>query len=364
LAFAQFNGAFEDLLGRDEPLTEAEMEAYTDFVLRIVPPPNPVRELDNSLTPEQSNGRVLFESNAIVAACPLCHPTAPELGFFGTAGDITIALETQEFKVPQLRNMHARVGMFGVPSGSMFGGTAEHMGPQIRGFGYIHDGSVDTLYNFVGASIFGLGDYQRRLLEQYMLAFPSDLAPIVGQQATLISTAAFDVMQRIDLLEARADQGECDLTVKGVAGGEERGWVRASQRMFQSDRRAEPPLAGPEIRALASATAPLTYTCGPPGSGRRVGVDRDEDGVFDRDELDRCGDPADPNVAPSQALTCIGDCDRDCSVSVGELVRGIRLGLGENDDCTAFDTNTDGNVGISELVGAVHSSLGGICQGT
>src|SRR5262249_4570653 len=36
----------------------------------------------------------------------------------------------------------------------------------------------------------------------------------------------------------------------------------------------------------------LTYTCVPPGSGIRMGIDRDEDGLFDRDELDAGTDPA------------------------------------------------------------------------
>jgi hypothetical protein len=32
------------------------------------------------------------------------------------------------------------------------------------------------------------------------------------------------------------------------------------------------------VRALAS-TAPLTFTCVPPGSGRRLALDRDSDGI-------------------------------------------------------------------------------------
>ncbi len=36
----------------------------------------------------------------------------------------------------------------------------------------------------------------------------------------------------------------------------------------------------------------------PPGSGRRIGVDRDEDGFFDRNELDAGTDPADPASLP------------------------------------------------------------------
>jgi hypothetical protein len=35
----------------------------------------------------------------------------------------------------------------------------------------------------------------------------------------------------------------------------------------------------------------------------RVGVDRDEDGFFDRDELDAGSDPADPSSTPSGGTT-------------------------------------------------------------
>ena len=37
----------------------------------------------------------------------------------------------------------------------------------------------------------------------------------------------------------------------------------------------------------------------PPGSGARIGVDRDDDGVLDRDELDAGTDPADPHSTPA-----------------------------------------------------------------
>ena len=54
-----------------------------------------------------------------------------------------------------------------------------------------------------------------------------------------------------------------------------------------------------QLRAHAStATQERTYTCVPPGSGVRVGIDRDEDGFFDRDEIDGGSDPADPGSTP------------------------------------------------------------------
>jgi hypothetical protein len=53
------------------------------------------------------------------------------------------------------------------------------------------------------------------------------------------------------------------------------------------------------LRLLAtSAGHPLTYTCAPPGSGTRMGVDRDQDGAWDGDEEDAGSNPADPASRP------------------------------------------------------------------
>jgi hypothetical protein len=42
----------------------------------------------------------------------------------------------------------------------------------------------------------------------------------------------------------------------------------------------------------------VTFTCVPPGSGERIGVDRDGDGVWDGDERDAHTDPGDPDSRP------------------------------------------------------------------
>jgi hypothetical protein len=42
----------------------------------------------------------------------------------------------------------------------------------------------------------------------------------------------------------------------------------------------------------------MTYTCAPPGSGHRIGLDRDSDGFRDGDEDDHHTDPADPTDHP------------------------------------------------------------------
>src|SRR5262245_65538188 len=88
------------------------------------------------------------------------------------------------------------------------------MGPQVRGFGVIHDGSVDRLFHFHRAAVFDLTETEALQMEQFMMAFDTNLAPIVGQQVTLTSTSSGVVGPRIDLMLARAALNECDVVVK------------------------------------------------------------------------------------------------------------------------------------------------------
>jgi hypothetical protein len=65
--------------------------------------------------------------------------------------------------------------------------------------------------------------------------------------------------------------------------------------MFRSDLSTEPLLTDAALRLEAgTANQERTYTCVPVGSGVRIGVDRDSDGCFDRDETLGGSDPADP----------------------------------------------------------------------
>jgi YVTN family beta-propeller protein len=305
--FKRFIIAFSGLLGRADAISDADMQAFTDFILQVTYPPNPVRALDNSLTPAQQAGHDLYfgRNTDIVANCNGCHTLDPASGFFGTQGNSSIEGETQEFKVPHLRNAYQKVGMFGMaPVGFFRGGDNAGKGAQVRGFGFLHDGSTDTLFRFHGASVFNTNDTERSNLEQFVLAFDTNLAPIVGQQVTLTSTNSATVGSRIDLLIARANVGECDLVVKGTLAGGQRGWLRQLSGMFQSDRASEALLTDAQLRTqAATAGQERTYTCVPPGSGLRVGVDRDEDGFFDQDEIDAGSDPADPASIPSGAST-------------------------------------------------------------
>ncbi len=318
LAFEAFNVAFASLLGRDQgQLSSADMQSFTDFILQIVPPPNPIRGLDNQLTTAQANGRTLFLDPSATTDtgrhCAACHTIDASQGQFGTAGLMSFANESQEFKVPQLKNAYAKVGMFGTPHTPFFdipAIDAQPQGDQIRGFGFLHDGSIATIADFLRSTLFTLTDDQRRDLEQFVLAFDTTFAPVVGQQITLSGINSATAGPRLDLMIARAatpfvlfgqpGARECDLIAKGVVGGELRGYLfDPTSGHFQSDRRAEPPLTNAQLRNLATIVGQqLTYTCAPPGEGIRLGLDRDGDGASDRDELDAGSDPSDPASLP------------------------------------------------------------------
>jgi DNA-binding beta-propeller fold protein YncE len=290
-AFKKFNVAFESLLGRSGPLTDAEMEAFTDFVLQITMPPNPIRALDNSLTPDQQTARDFFTGEG---TCSTCHALDATKYEFGTDGFSALGVNsrscggTQFMKIPQLRTDYLKVGMFGEFPSQDPATSGLWMGDQVRGFGFTHDGHSGSVAN--------------DRAEAFLFAMDSDLAPIVGQQVTLTASNAATVGPRIDLMLARAAANECDVVVKGTAAGLQRGWYRAGNGSFRSDRRNEPAVSDAELRTLATAAGQeLTYTAVPPGSGLRIGIDRDEDGFFDRDEIELGTDSADPGSAPPYA---------------------------------------------------------------
>jgi hypothetical protein len=319
-AFKKFNPAFVSLLGRDAPITAEEMQKFTTFILQVMYPPNPIRSLDNSLTPSQQAGRDAFFDVTVAfnGSCQACHRLDPEAnpgagqfaGFFGTDGRISFDGETQLFKVPHLRNAYQKVGMFGSAAPTGTNPPDPFLGDQIRGIGYNHDGTVPNLFQFtsgfdasdlnpVGLPHTPEGTQIKRNMEQFMLAFDSNLAPIVGQQVTLDAASQGAVGPRLDLMRARADVGECDLVAKGRVGHQEMGFLYIGGGDFAGDSQSLPAIPDADLRAaVVSSGGSLTFTCAPPGSGERMGIDRDLDGYLDGDERAAGSDPADPNSTP------------------------------------------------------------------
>jgi len=397
-AFKKFNGAFPGLLGRTNQLTEEEMQQFTDFILQVVYPPNPIRSIDNSLTPDEEAGRAFFHgaSSDVFQNCDGCHRHDPSAGFFGSDGFSSFEAEPQFMKIAHLRNMYQKVGMFGMPAINFFNaGDNSHKGDQVRGFGFLHDGSTDTVLRFLNATVFNqsqfngalpnpggfangvAGDPARRQVEAFVMAMDSEMAPIVGQQITLDHTNAALVGARIDVLLTRAGVGECDVIVKGPVGGQMRGWAFDGSR-FLSDRIAEPPLGDTALRAVATTPGqPLTYTCMPSGTGLRAGIDRDNDGVRDGDELVAGSDPAQPAFAcasPNEIdrsklkIGRNGDPYGDETLSLrGQAILpgsldpisdGVRLRIENSEGLTVFVRNIPGGASVDRGPGWSSNSKG------
>jgi hypothetical protein len=120
-----------------------------------------------------------------------------------------------------------------------------------------------------------------------------DTPAAIGRQTTINSPARAQLIDRMIAL-ASASTGRVDLVVKGIENGLSRGWFYdRTTGAFLSDRAAET-LSPNALRALAGVGSEQTYTLVPAGSGKRIGIDRDEDGYLDRDELDFGSDPANP----------------------------------------------------------------------
>ncbi|MDH3981206.1 MAG: thrombospondin type 3 repeat-containing protein [Gammaproteobacteria bacterium] len=337
LSFSKFNVAFEGLLGRNGPLATTEMDQFTDFILQVTLPPNPVRNLDDSLTTSQSAGRdFYFNEISDTGTCNACHVLDTANGFFGTSGLSSFELETQFLKVPHLRNMYTKVGMFGMPALPFFNsGNNANQGDQIRGFGFLHDGSTDTLLRFFNAAAFSFpgGDSERKEVEQFMLAFDTNLKPVVGQQVTLTSTNSATVNPRIDLLIAQALAGDADLIVKGVIAGTVRGGRLLPGGTFETDDPINfPPLSDSAVRGFAQTPGQeITYTAVPPGSGIRMGVDRDEDGDYNL--VDNC--PTTTNSSQTETDgDLVGDACDNCPA---------------NSNASQLDTDTDGSGDACDL---------------
>ncbi len=309
VSFDNFGAAFQSLIGSPSMPSRAQMQTFADFQLQVLPPPNPVRNLDNSLTPSQANGVAFYSgarpSDGIVSSaldgifgqssfsCNGCHDLNSAAGHFGASGNQSFEQLPQIVKIPQLRNLYTKIGMFGTPAVRFFQqADSGNMGDQIRGFGFTGDGSGDTLFRFLTAAAFAPGanvgfpqtnpDATRRDVEQFLLAFDSDLAPIVGQQITLTATNAAVAGPRIDLLLRRAAAPfvskslsgagtECDVVAQAVENGRLVSYLYQPATGGFAAADGSAPLPDAALRAFAAVPGQeITYTAWPPGSGARV----------------------------------------------------------------------------------------------
>jgi DNA-binding beta-propeller fold protein YncE len=357
-ALRSFDIAFPDLVGSKEVPSEESVDALASFLLEITYPPNPIRNLDDSLTPTQAHGAQMFdrrdaEGNPVPVdlfhTCQGCHIIdrdgnrghSKHPGFFGTDGRLSFDFSTQTFKVPHLRNMYQKVGMFASAVDPIHAIASlipplNPAGPAVRGFGFSHDGVHGKIEDFItgftflhtevyvnfggitgippnrggiplfvdpkepGNSAKGLsaeGIRIRQDIAEFLLVFDTNLFPIVGQQITLTDEGTPAVLERIALLESQALAGRTDLVAHGTYFGQQHGFTFSNGQWIADDS-SLPPISSVSLQQFAAMFGPLTFTAVPPGTGWRVGIDRDVDGYGDADEIRVGTDPADASSHP------------------------------------------------------------------
>ena len=212
-----FNVAFPDLMGGAK-LNSVDLNTFVRYMSDIPFMPNPNRNRDDTLpaTPKgtsPADGQTIFNTKDKVGKdgvtqfrCVGCHTNPSGTGSFGFLG-----LIGQQTKAAQLRGLYRRNGRIPGPMG------------RTSGFGYGADGSKDDLKDFLSTSqrFNPLTANEKTALQNFLLAFPSRVAPAVGFSRT-VTAANFTqapVTADLNLLIAQAGLGNADLIVKGYLDG-------------------------------------------------------------------------------------------------------------------------------------------------
>ena len=337
---AEFNPTFQALQGADNELTDEEMQEFEDFLATITFPPNPHRNVDNSL-PTQMNlpverslgrgaqpaGGFMPQGNAVAglqlfrSECLPCHTLTgghgPDAIFqsglwrfinAGTNGEHYVGMvamkRTSElpFKVQQLRNLFEKNGM------SLRSATSR------SGFGFLHDGRVDSLTRFIQDGFDVTDDQTTSDIVAFLMAFTgSDLGgTILGVSSQAPSSPSKDVSAGVGfqailtnavstsrtlfmMSHARSATSRVDLVAHGVKDGRARGWLMQGTSFFSDKGETN---TASEVLGVATEVSPLRLTFVPKGSGKRIALDRDGDTFLNLVEAEIGADPDDPNVTP------------------------------------------------------------------
>jgi len=280
--FLHFNGAFDSLLG-GSLLSAADMQAYRAYINTIVFQPNPNQNMDRTMPTSFRNGNpaaglttFTTQTYQLLLTCNTCHALPTGSGLAIVDGEAL--QESQHFKIPHLRNVYQKAN-FNHSPGAV----------SINGYGFVHDGIDDTLFNFLTRPVFGTFRTNTTIknnLEAFVLCFDTGTAPAVGYTRTVTASNITSLAVRGDwtLLERQAVSNSVQLIVKGTIDGRVRGFLYDRfGNTYLPDSTNVAAMTRAQLEAKISAGDTLTVMGVPPGTGQRMGIDRNLDGVLDGD---------------------------------------------------------------------------------
>jgi YVTN family beta-propeller protein len=293
--FTHFNIAFPGLLG-GSALSTGDINAYRDFINTVTFQPNPNQNLDRTYSTNFAGrnaeaGRIAFfntnytGSGPTALQCNSCHsgppgPGSDRLIIPGVAKDepSNPSVGPQNFKTPHLRNAYQKLNFNNGTNAASIGG-----------FGFVHDGTDPSVFAFLGRNVFANirnNPTTKSNLAAFVESFDTGTAPAVGYSRTVVLTnvTTTSISNDWSLLESQANVTNIDLIVKGTIDGVRRGLVyqRASGNYRPDSTNLSTFIHAQLITKIQSGDK-LTFMGVPPGSGTRMGIDRDEDGVLDGD---------------------------------------------------------------------------------
>lgn len=299
----EFNQNFIALMEREQNGVSKDLgpdfRYLEHYIKRLAEPANPRQALDRSLSPLEQRGADLFVSKRVFgdATCATCH--ALPLGTFGEVTESHVPGPFRFADTAQLRGVVDRLTPPFVLGGAL--GVRTELGA-----GLSHGGAFASVRDLLLAphptdptkQAFALTKDEADALAAFLAVFDTGLAPSTAYQATATpaNLATFRA-EHLDFLLAQAELGHNDLVFRdGVMqiGGHFvtiSGYYDRKLHAFVTARAADAPLSPEDVLARVAAGRPVTFIGVPGLMGRPMGVDRDVDGLFDLDELDRGTDP-------------------------------------------------------------------------
>lgn len=263
----------------------------------LIMSPNPRQALDRNYSIDELRGADLFLNRPVQDgnSCADCHQLP-----LGTINEIVETFrggEAPSIVVPQLRGLYNKLSPAFLPGGGV--GKRTELGAGLN-----HSGVAATIQDVAlesdetGSQLFNITPQQANQVADFIEGLDTGLAPSTAFQFTAHSGNLASVqVEELPFLLQQADQGHCEVVfmvratsasallpyMTGMYNSSTGGFLQASATL--------PELTVADLLANAQQGRPVTFMGVANLRGKVMGLDRDNDDLFDLDEFQQGTDP-------------------------------------------------------------------------